>query len=238
MGKTINSEKLIENSKKKQGRCYNCDETDLNVLEFAHIDRENKAKTKTGASYTRSLCSMPLHVIREELQKGRFLCVSCHRTETRKEDALRRESTLKALDERGSCCVSLDDDSEYFLCTGSKCVSRIRQKMFRFKNQKYCKLCEYSSKVDRYTKKQEYINNRKIEIGKCEFCNLKVTRETTHLFDFDHVANKNCNVSQLIWRCTDVIENEIQLCRLLCAKCHRVKTTAEMRARGLSLLQT
>ena len=231
MGRSRKAIRLLEDVKKKQGFCSICRESNLDVLEFAHKHREEKIKIG-GKSYNDSFIGLPFDVMKKELQKGRFLCVDCHRNETRKEDALRRIETLKRLNQDGSSYVSYNDASTHFICTGAECGEKLRIKTFRFKNSKTCKLCDYSRKIKNYTKRQEYMKQRKLEIGHCSFCNRKVRKSNSHLFDFDHIGFKNCNVSSLIFNSFEVIENEIKLCQLLCAKCHRIKSTTEARGRA------
>lgn len=72
---------LITKSRKSQGKCANCNETDIRLFEFAHYSR----KEKTILSVSQHQC---LSYVIEELKKGRWLCVWCHRKETMDENKL------------------------------------------------------------------------------------------------------------------------------------------------------
>lgn len=73
----------------------------------------------------------------------------------------------------------------------------------------------------------EYVNDRKMKIGSCELCDIKVDINNTICFDFDHInpANKTECVSIMVdqrkYNYQD-ISNEIRKCRLLCCNCHRL----------------
>ena len=80
--------------------------------------------------------------------------------------------------------------------------------------------------------KLAYVRARKIEIGGCAECGMRVTQEASHVFEFAHhdAAHKRNSVSRF---CTDrkslsgatpLIDAEIAKCRLLCACCHSRET--------------
>lgn len=65
---------FITNLKIKSGGCYDCGENNTDLLEFAHYDmREKEINVATCQSKSQIL---------NELPKGRWLCVWCHRLET------------------------------------------------------------------------------------------------------------------------------------------------------------
>lgn len=65
---------FINDLKRKSGGCHNCGEDNIDLLEFAHYDmREKEITIATCQSKSRIL---------NELPKGRWLCVWCHRLET------------------------------------------------------------------------------------------------------------------------------------------------------------
>lgn len=246
MGKSVASSKhrskckqLVLQAKLDQGSCALCSERDVDLLEFSHWDRSTKyTKTKgkkVGIKYTSSLGQLSsTRLIREELPKGRFLCIFCHRKETREEDTKRHAQTLHTLDEKGST-LAVDSAETFRICKGRACKGKIRLASFfrantHPKSNHSCKLCHYILKVGTYKKKHAFINDIKIEIGECAICSLRVVPEETILFDFDHLAFKNCNVSSLVFRSENHILNEIKLCQLLCCKCHRQKTNEDARA--------
>lgn len=71
--------KIIYESRRQQGRCANCPETNIDTFEFAHFERGTKKigrKALTNASYSE---------LTEELTRGNWLCSFCHRISTQKE---------------------------------------------------------------------------------------------------------------------------------------------------------
>lgn len=65
--------------------------------------------------------------------------------------------------------------------------------------------------------------------GKCERCSLRL--EDTHysVFDFHHLdpKEKDANFDRIKYKKWEVIQKEIDKCKLLCANCHRI-THAEL----------
>ena len=143
--------------------CENCSEDDTRLLDFAHYSRENKTHEWSRAG---------IHAMNEEKDKGRYLCVWCHREETYNESQPKTD----------------------------KKISKVRQ----------------------------YIINRKISIGECETCNVKVSEENFFCFDFDHIDMKS--KLKIVNKCTTIeeCEKEISKCRLLCCKCHRLHTIVQL----------
>lgn len=154
-------------ARQSQGKCANCDETDVRVFEFAHFNREDKEVSVTT--------HQNLSKVREEFKKGRFLCVWCHRLETKAENEQIHSQTPSAISQRNA---------------------------------------------------RNYINLIKLEIGACCFCNIKVTDETFSCFEFDHIdpATKTDTVSSLALGSKEILHEELEKCRLLCCKCHRLRT--------------
>ena len=80
--------------------------------------------------------------------------------------------------------------------------------------------------------KYAYVNNIKLDIGKCQRCKLKVTKDTCIAFQFAHknALEKEYSVSQICSRKTKLettkalIDTEISRCNLLCANCHKEET--------------
>lgn len=70
-----------------QGKCANCEETDIRLFEFAHFHREDKT-ISTHQS---------LSAVREEFKKGRWLCVWCHRKETYEENKVIYPHTISSI---------------------------------------------------------------------------------------------------------------------------------------------
>ena len=71
---------VMMDSKKKQGKCAECSETRLELFEFAHYRREDRAIRSVHDAKSRK-------ELEDELPKGRWLCAWCHRLETVRENA-------------------------------------------------------------------------------------------------------------------------------------------------------
>jgi hypothetical protein len=129
-------------------------------------------------------------------------------------------------------------DEKIYVCNGIICKGKIRNKQDFSKTHikktkgidKVCQNCNNYTTLLRKSKKQEYINSIKRNIGKCECCNVFVEKGSEQCFDFDHIdrTTKKTEVSQLIESRIEKIDKEIAKCRLLCCKCHRLKTFFEM----------
>lgn len=204
-------------------KCETCGENDIRLLEFAHYDRKNK---NTNISYTQSI-----KVLEAELEHGRFLCVWCHRLETRKElDEIVKNKSYEYTD-----IEMTTNTGESKKCTGPVCNGKIRDLSFFYlrttgKHIDNCKKCvSYQSRLKRM-RKVEYVNNVKLNIGECAMCSVKVTKETFCCFDFDHIdrKNKTGNISYLVNSSIEKIDKEIAKCRLLCCKCHKLHTIEQM----------
>jgi hypothetical protein len=78
--------RLYNEFRVNSGGCANCKEQDLNKLEFAHYNREEKYRNSSGK--LTSLYALSCLSMKEEVKKGRFLCSKCHDTETREENEL------------------------------------------------------------------------------------------------------------------------------------------------------
>ena len=86
--------------------------------------------------------------------------------------------------------------------------------------------------VDKYKQQRRGVSNqKKLEVGSCVSCNIKVNVGEEYLFDWDHIdpeTKQDC-VSNLIKDLkpnTEIIE-EIKKCQLLCCKCHRLKNRVD-----------
>ena len=151
------SREVLKKSRMEQGKCANCDETDIRLFEFAHNSRDIKEIDVQHC--------FNIDKLKNEFTKGRWLCVWCHRIETYNE----------------------------IVATRVKIQGR------------------------------EYIKNTKMKIGKCALCHVVITKDTIVCFDFDH-STKYKNIAQLTSHTANIIQTEIDKCRLLCCKCHRLHT--------------
>ena len=76
--------------------------------------------------------------------------------------------------------------------------------------------------------RRRYGQLKKIEIGKCEICELVCDEHTHVAFCFDHLDRKTkvANISKMVWSSFTIqqIDDEIAKCRLLCHCCHAFVT--------------
>lgn len=198
-----------------------CGERRSVLFEFAHYQRGTKL-VENGRKIDMSALKCKKK-IEKELTKGRYICVFCHRQETHEENKRAMELYLQSL--VLSC-------TQNFKSVGTSCGGTICQGRRLGKSHfKVCKSkCDSCVSLERIMKRKsihKYINERKLEYSCCEYCGLKCAKDNFHLFEWDHIFGKNRNVS----KCYSVkaVENEIKLCRLLCAKCHRLKSILEAR---------
>ena len=208
----------------KSKKTCTCGESNPDLLEFAHCDRESKL-CENGRTVDLSSMSN-IDKINTELEKGRFLCIFCHREETQEENKQTTEFYFQHLVETATRSIS-DEDNSHF-CNGLICAGRRTKNIFKY-NKSKCDSCSALSKCLRRIYKNKLNNNEKIKRQKCEFCLKKCEVQTTHLFEWDHIFGKNKKVSKILDKTDKCIINEILLCRLLCAKCHRTKSIKESR---------
>jgi hypothetical protein len=88
----------------------------------------------------------------------------------------------------------------------------------------YCKPCH---KEKYFAPGRARLRQAKLDRVACVDCNLIVTENTLPVFDFDHLGNKEFNVSQMTTCSNERFETEIAKCELRCANCHRLKTKRE-----------
>jgi len=76
--------------------------------------------------------------------------------------------------------------------------------------------------------RRRYSQLKKIEIGKCEICELVCDEHTHVAFAFDHLDRKTkvAAISKMVWKSFSIqqIDDEIAKCRLLCHCCHAFVT--------------
>ena len=182
---------------RKNGACEQCGyKENWRALDFAHMQRSNKRKTRQGKAVGLN-CGMSLENIKRELMKCRILCKVCHRIETKAEND------------------KLHEDRKSTLHRNT--INMLRQK----------------------EPLRAFVLKEKLLRMKCESCDLKVTEINAVAFDFDHIipANKTNNISTMVgWRkSVEELQIEMAKCRLLCARCHFVKSIAnhEMSSHGM-----
>jgi len=76
--------------------------------------------------------------------------------------------------------------------------------------------------------RQLHVLAKKLEIGTCNDCGLKVTEHNFVAFQFDHIdrATKQYKIADMVKvACTlSDIDAEIAKCQLVCANCHAIRT--------------
>lgn len=95
--------------------------------------------------------------------------------------------------------------------------------------RKYCKKCEHKRKaINFYIKKQKAVNYLG---GKCVKCGYNQNIEA---LDFDHInpSTKKLEPSIMLrGRKWEEVISELDKCQILCAICHRIKTSQEQKNR-------
>ena len=199
-----NAKCLFYATKNSKHECANCNKITTN-LEFAHFDRADKFRKDGKTVRARDLTYAN---IENELLKGRFLCKFCHRDETMNESKQNEREFIIYAGERNTRCPT--------------CKLLLPKKAFT-SYDKSCRNCIAEKKRKSKKRLQDIVNKIKMEIGFCNFCNMKVVRP--YHFDFDHIdrTEKFANISDLASRGRSVklIKSEIEKCRLLCCECHQ-----------------
>jgi hypothetical protein len=172
--------------------------------------------------------------INQELSKGRFLCVWCHRLETAGENNYLKETRIEVVSKEK--WEPLDENPK--VCRGILCNGALRNSLYfytRKRNGNVCGNCKRCISLQRTRNRAELKNNVdaiKLSIGKCSECFIPVSDETVCCFDFDHLErqDKLCDISTMISKLKSFssIKEEIAKCRLLCCKCHRIHTSVQM----------
>jgi len=89
---------------------------------------------------------------------------------------------------------------------------------------------------ERFMENKTFVNNIKIQIGKCQNPGCKDIFDSDNLsfYEFDHInpEEKFCNVGNLVADSINRIKEEIKKCRMVCAYCHKI-WTAEQRKRSI-----
>jgi hypothetical protein len=207
-----------KNEVKSNSKCAECGCNDIRVLDFDHLGTKNINISK----------SFSKEQIKNELQYIQVLCVWCHRFKTRKDIELQMEKTAEQY-------IILDrpttkDNAK--TCTGPLCKGQLQYlNNFPISKKTYCKPCvSYRAKSKRI-KNYEFLTNLKLEHKQCELCEIQVTKETATCFDFDHLRNKTCSISNYVRMNHDTSDKmlaESEKCRLLCCKCHRIHTSSQL----------
>ncbi len=204
---------------KANSKCV-CGESRNALLEFSHFDRASKFK-KEGKSV--DISSMKsLDQIKEELKKGRYLCVFCHRDKTIQENQKISENKVQSMINK---CIK--KKGKGICCHGILCNGALQPRKSFGPSKRRCISCSYLEKKKIREDNKRRSDRFKCDVGQCEYCKEKCTHQNSHRFEWDHIFGKNNNVSKLVNSNINILTNEIKLCRLLCAKCHRLKSILE-----------
>lgn len=216
---------------KSKSKCEICGENRDELLEFDHIDKNTKVKLNFRHQSVKRL--------KEEYAKCRVLCIWCHRLHTKKQLDKEKEDYEKTkLYSKEEDEMELDDLAKK--CMGDLCNGKKRHSSFFYfrkssgKPRGRCKNCQFFSQKKQRQANQDYVNKLKIDIGKCEFCNIGVSIETVRCFDFDHIKqeDKTCAISDFVRKNSDKrkdIDKEVKKCRLLCCNCHKIRTGKQLK---------
>lgn len=213
---------LLTEAKKSQGKCANCDMSDIRCFEFDHTSSEPKKNKGKGI-----LELMNYNCVKNELTKGNFLCVNCHRLKTKNERII-KEFNWKT--------VEADTTEACKNCNGKCCNGKLRPLTEFHKNShtrsgyySLCKVCVSFRDYIKLENRRSYVDEIKLKI---EICEKKVLKNNTCCFDFDHIDRKSKinGISNMVKGHASIskIDNEISKCRLLCGNCHRIYTHKQL----------
>jgi len=219
--KHVENQKLRTSLKRKFGGvCVKCSESDLRLLEFAHFKRGTKQFKSFGSI-------LSTKGILEESEKGRFLCVWCHRLETKEE--IDRDVRKPAEEYKHHAFLN-EHDPYGKQCIGTLCNGRFVARSEFYKKGAKCRKCHAYNMKLKAEKQRKLIHEIKLKYKQCGKCGIQVTNETSCCFDFDHLdaTQKISDVASLPkTACLQKIMQEVDKCQLLCCKCHRLKTLSE-----------
>lgn len=214
--------KRAKNKLKEGQSCEICGREDF--LEFDHVDIKNKKINLGGGSPS-------VDNIMAEAVKCRFLCTWCHRLHTRQQQQLVTNNRLVELNK----LIDSIEDKIGRACPGTLCKGKILPySFFRIRNGKpegLCIRCVDLYRLERKDNSRKYINKMKRALGFCDICNMEVIKGFEVCFDWDHVdpSTKKCNISEFVSKSiqnTDIIDDELRKCRLLCCFCHLTHTNS------------
>jgi len=184
------------------------------VLEADHIDPKTKKHALSDYKWWACDDDGPA-AMRKEAAKCQWICRFCHRSELTGNAANRCGNPTRMED--GKYNGTVEEQKQY----DAKRIAKI------------------------VYPKQSFVDAEKLRRGKCLTCPRKVTLETAFAFDFDHrdaatkmkgkdtLAKKQGGVAGLVQnhakratldKIRDVLVDEMLLCDLLCANCHKRKT--------------
>lgn len=105
--------------------------------------------------------------------------------------------------------------------------------------QSYCKTCAVDARMKSYSENIVRESNYRKTVRKSNQASLQKYKESMpcmdcgtqypyYVMDFDHLDDKQYNVSQMLTLSWDTILKEISKCDLICSNCHRERTYQRM----------
>lgn len=211
--------------------CEVCGEDDVELLEFDHVEVGEKSFTISKMQSVKKIL--------EEVSKTRILCLWCHRLRTKKyvEENLKKSKEDYEYSEEEEAEEVGEGDGK--VCNGELCKGKVRKWDYFYWSKKekrysrHCKKCQLYSDMLKRRETAKFVDDIKLNIGKCQECEKEVTEETLCCFDFDHLdqGKKSLEISRLrgsrnIDR--EFVKEEIKKCQLLCCNCHKKKTCKQL----------
>ena len=97
---------------------------------------------------------------------------------------------------------------------------------YETQSSNYCRPCH---KQKYFAPGRARLLSAKLQRGECADCHLQVTAENACAFDFDHLTDKELNVSSMVTYSDMRFEREVAKCELVCSNCHRLRTQTRPR---------
>lgn len=235
------SSRLIEMRKPVGASCVECGENDRVLLDLHHIDPSTKISNVSILRGERAVAM--------EMKKTVYLCIRCHRDETRK---------LWESQRKDYCAIAentLRDTAPVMTlrrCAGRLCMPLGRcMPLLMFSSNKksrdglgsYCKSCAGSRDQMARDRNTAYVQEITLARGQCRDCAYPVVSGGVarfHHFEFDHfdpdgkidVSNKKLSIISALANKTSgdnrqAIDDEVKKCHLICVYCHRRKTAKD-----------
>ena len=86
--------------------------------------------------------------------------------------------------------------------------------------QSKCKMCYIDYRAMLRKAKRDFMAEYKVEMG-CADCGYN---SHPHALDFDHIGEKEFNLSQGQDKSYKILREEMAKCDVVCANCHRIRT--------------
>lgn len=110
--------------------------------------------------------------------------------------------------------------------TCKTCQTEDQTAFYETQSSHYCRPCH---KQKYFAPGRARLLKAKLDRVQCTDCGLFVTEDNACAFDFDHLNDKQLNVSQMVTYSDVRFEQEIAKCELVCSNCHRLRTQSRPR---------